>query len=537
MEDISETNMVDSSSSNRFDEDRSALQDGLTETESLIVTSPPEMLTIPQALRSVGRLLIPYILIGGVATGAGFANIIFISRLGKNDLAASGLIYSTQTFLISPLQMALYASASQIGEEYGRNDFDAIGSLVQQAMVYASLLSIPAIILMFFSGSIFESLGQNSEVAFLAQDYFRIATIGVPISLWNNVAVEFLLGINRPFPMLLTNILSTGGVTALTALLVPVLGLRGWALAGVIAPALSFASLTLYLRLRSEYSKFSLFKLRIRETRNKLWLLFKVGLPVGLQMGAETLINEVYTLMVGRISVDSLIIRQIAFQYNFFFIFPITATAQVAGTVISQFSGQKNFRAARKVGHMTLLACIGMGSVGLILFCAGPRLLLATFPGGENLLDVARSAFIINGISLVTLAARQNLGGMLRGFSDTQYTFFTSCIGLGLVGIPLALVLGFLLGFNLDGMLSAEMIGSLLVVALLINRWKDSITPAIQSGEYVQPTSYAGSLYESAITFFRYGSRGLTSEDEVSLDSNSYHGAPNFNSIPPDLMH
>ena len=78
-----------------------------------------------------------------------FLSMAILAVLGKNVLAASALIFSTQVSIMVSGMSILFSLSILVGHSYGAKNYTAIGIYVQQSWILAILLSIP-IMLFFF---------------------------------------------------------------------------------------------------------------------------------------------------------------------------------------------------------------------------------------------------------------------------------------------------------------------------------------------------------------------------------------------------
>jgi MATE family multidrug resistance protein len=177
----------------------------------------------------------------------------------------------------------------------------------------------------------------------------------------------------------------------------------------------------------------------------------KLGFPVGLQMALEANAFTVGFIMVGWMGVVELGAHQIVMNMaSFTFMIPL-------GVAIGASARAGNLIGARDSEQLQV-ACrtsffMGAGVMAIAAFCfIAFRNILPTFYGAEpavavlaaTLLPIAGAFQIADGVQVVG-------GGLMRGMGRPQAGAIVNLIGFYILGLPLAYVLAFPLGFGMAG--------------------------------------------------------------------------------------
>jgi MATE family multidrug resistance protein len=189
---------------------------------------------------------------------------------------------------------------------------------------------------------------------------------------------------------------------------------------------------------------------REKDSRVPLRTAFDVGLPVGLQMLAEYAVFTAVAMLAGRLGTKVVAAHQIALALASFTYMGALgvggATAVRVGIAVGAGAG------ARRPGFLG----IGVGAVWMLacaaLFAFAARALVHLFTDdpdvlalGTQLLRVAAAFQLFDGIQVVSASA-------LRGAGQVRAAFVATVAAHWLVGFPLALLLGFTLGWGAQGL-------------------------------------------------------------------------------------
>lgn len=503
--------------------------------------STHQELTQKGAMKLIGNTVLPYSFAGFISIAGGVINSIILSRLGPDTVAASSLIFSTQTFLTVIPSVTLYAEGGLISQAHGQGRNSDVGSLYRSSLSLATILSVPVVILMEFSEPILVAFGQEKNLAKIAQDYFRGYVFVVPLSLWLEASRQLLLGISKPGSVLALTCINTVLTSALTYVLaLGKLGSREYGVVGqpyaeAISSTIVFAALLLYFRLNKSFSGYEMFKTRFKEMLGFLKQLCSVGLPIAIQVGFDLGMVELMTLMIGRLGRDSLIIRQVSQQFGSLFIVPFLAVAQTATVVCGQLVGEKRFSDVRRTGNIAIIIGLGLGLVALTVFTSVPRQLLSTYVdlndiNNANLIKMVRPALGIVGGTLVADSVRYVLGGTLRSYNDTQFPVVSSVVGLGVIGALTAYITGIVLDEGLDAILSCQGIGITAATLMLSARWMYVTSSSIKEGEYNPGNLFQGA-YNKCSTLFSSCRNRTQERTPLKENTNNENIQKNSNSI------
>lgn len=412
-----------------------------------------------------------------------------IAQLGSVELAASGLIGSSQSLLIGPVNSFISVISIFAGSEKGGQDKSQVGKVYRQGLLLAGFLSIPLIILTLLIEPILISLNQSSEHAKLVADYFNARVIGIPFTLGLTVNQQISIGISKNIIATISTISSTVLATAFGYALIvgelgmPEMGLQGWGYAISGANIFNFLATTLYLNFSKEFSEYDFFSWDFRVSLSQIKILVKKGIPIGIQTWIDSASLSIPLLFAGWKGESSLVAQQIVTLYYYLFATPCSAASLGITGLIAENHRKGSVDYIKRYGNSTFLLCLLISSSGLILFCTTPQFLSSFFinvddPKNSETVSLVNSLFIVHGIELMFDAVRTVSTGLLRSHKDTYFPLWTSIITTALC-LSIGYALGFPAGIGTNGIYIGRDIGLTVGATLLYRRWLTKLSSSM----------------------------------------------------------
>lgn len=437
-----------------------------------------------------------------------------VGRLGGQELGAVGLanaIFFVCSVLGTGTMMGLDPLVSQA---LGRKDAAGARGLLWQGVWLAFLVGLGLSLPIAFGTSFLTAVGIEPAVVGLVGQYLGIRMFAlIPLLLFVGLRAYLQAhAITRPmvvstivanvFNLVADILLVFGGASLpLPSWLswarglvdtIPAMGVRGAAIATLLCTILQFAIIVLAVRaLKVPGFEPKRRGFATREAKQA----FLVGLPIGLQMGAEVGIFALVGLLAGRLGGPHLAAHQISLTLVAFS-FCVAVGIGAAGSV----------RVGRAVGAGD---AVGVRRSGLVAFAGGSSfmalssLLYLLFPGPLAGLLTNDAAAIEAAIPLIRVAAVfqlsdgiQGVGaGVLRGAGDTRYAFLANLVGHYAIGLPVALALTTWFDLGVSGLWWGLCVGLTVVGGALLRRFlRLSAKPIrpIATGATVAPVPSGG---------------------------------------------
>jgi len=429
--------------------------------------------TIRLALPMAGSRLIQVL--------SGFIGMLMLARLGHTVLAASALMTSTMISIMIILIALLFSLSVVVGQAWGAGKKYEIGAIVQQGMVLAIILSIPAMILYWYVDRFLLWTGQLPELIVYVRQYFHSLEWAVLPIMLQATLQQACYGMSKQrIVIILNSFCLLIFVAACYVLIYGKLGFKAYGVSGLSYAFTIQAWLNLILLLISFYVLPGLKPLKIFAKRNnKNWYylrqLFQIGWPMSAQFGGELLSFSFIAIMVGWLGTKALAASQVTQQVLFLFLVPMFAVAESTSILVSQSVGAKQYHEVKHIANvslkLTLAMVIGFG----IIFTIFPTLLSSIYinthdPANAALLHLTRILFVITAFTLVFDTWRNVSAGALRGLYDTRFAMWIGIIANWVLALPLGYVLAFPLHLGVIGFRLA-LAFALLLGAIAVYLW------------------------------------------------------------------
>src|SRR5512143_1857674 len=410
-------------------------------------------------LAALLRLAGPLALANGGQALMGVVDTAVCGRAGAAALAAAGLgnvlYFAVAVFGVGAV-MGLDPLVSQaVGAGDARRARAWLWQGAWLSLGGGALLALPLAL----APLALEPLGIEPEVARQGGAYLLWRLPGLPALLFFTAARAYLQGVGSTRAIVTSTVIGNAVNLAGDVLLVfGGAGLPAWAgplrsVPAMGAPGAALAS-TLVIAVQAGALALAAGRVEVpggdrrqrRPSARDLGRALGVGLPVGLHMGAEVGVFSLAGFLAGRLGAASLAAHQLAIAYASL-TFTVAVGVCAAGSVrVGWAVGAGDAAAARRAGLTAFGAGAGVMSLAALAFLLFPRPLAramtddpAVLAAGAPLLLVAAAFQVCDGI--------QGVGaGVLRGAGDTRFTFAANMVGHWLVGLPVAIGLGLLLG-------------------------------------------------------------------------------------------
>ncbi len=437
--------------------------------------------------RALLRLAVPLIL----SNVAGFAiHMTDVILMGWYDVTAlAGMVLASSFYFIvfitgsgfAAAVMPLVAKAAQEGNATEVRRVTRMGFWLTAA--YAAV-ALPALLL---SGSIFDAMGQEPEVADYAGRYLAIAGWMLVPALVIAVLRSFLSALEHAAVLLWVTV----GIAVLNAIWgyalifgawgFPEMGIEGAAWAALVTNLVGAVALFAYALWR--LPEYRLLQRVWRPDWSALSRVFWLGWPIGGQLLAEVGLFAGSAMMVGWVGAVPLAAHGVSLQLASLAFMLHLGLSQAATVRAGQALGRGDRDMLRQSAWAATLLSAAAALLTSMAFVLWPEALLGLFVDPT---DPARPEVLAVGATLLLLAAVFQLFdglqvlaiGLLRGIQDTAVPFAIAALSYWGIGLPLAYVLGFVFGGDEIGVWLGLVISLVVASALLMVRfWRRASRP------------------------------------------------------------
>ena len=440
-----------------------------------------------EELRHLLQLGLPIALVQMGMTALNFVDIAMLGHHDARSLPAMALGNTLAWGATMFCMGAVTAIEPLLSQAVGAKDHAAVPRLLGRGLLLATVLSLPAALLLLPAATWLELCDQPSELIPEAAAYARLQTLTVLPFLCYSVLRSLLSARASVMPQVLT-ILAGNLLNALLDWLLifgkfglPELGATGAALATVICRWLMLGGLLVFgwrdigPQLR---------QLRVPAVRREALALrplgraFLLGAPIGAQYVLEMGVFAATALLIGKLDASAnsqaggigpgLGGHQIALQLaSLSFMVPlglgIAASVRVGWAV-----GRGDPAAVRRSVHAALVAAIAVMSAFSLLFLLCPQLLASAMTKQPEQFAIAVALIPIAGVFQIGDGVQVVSIGCLRGLGDVRSPVFANVVGFWLLGLPLGYLLGIGLGHGPAGFWWGLVLGLFVVAGGLL---------------------------------------------------------------------
>lgn len=419
-------------------------------------------LALPLAAQQMGLVLL------------GLVDTAMLGHYSSEALAGGGLGNSL-VFLISCLGMGIVMGLDTLVPQAigaGKQGetrwllFDGLGVAVRVGVALSVLVALSPLIL--------RAAGVDRAIAHETELFVWVRSPGVALFLVQVTLRAFLqaYGITRP---LIVAVIFANIVNALFDLLFVFaldLGSAGAALATTLVQAATVGVYAYAARRKLAGIE------RTPRGASAIGRLLKVGLPVGLMLGAEVGVfagANVIAARLGKLPGDG---YQVALNLASFTFAAAVGVGAAAAVRVGHAVGAGDHHLARARGRTSLVMGALVMSCGAVVFLLFPAELARIFTSDADVIDAAAPMLRVAAVFQLSDGAQAIAAGCLRGAGDTRAAFIANVIGHYGIGLPisLGLVFGASLGaiglwWGLTAGLTATAIG------LLLRFWRITSRP------------------------------------------------------------
>jgi MATE family multidrug resistance protein len=422
----------------------------------------------------------------------GLVDVAVLGRLGARELAASG-VGNAVFFAFSVVGIGIVLGIDPlVAQAVGAGEHARARRAMWQG-VWLALAVSAGLTVILLAGSYALPLIGAPELTEDARSFLLVRTTSLLPFLLFFVFRAYLQAYSRTRPLLVAmvaaNVLNLGGDILLVfgghdlpvwtgpLRAIPALHVAGAALATTLCTILEVAIVLVPVRAMAR---------DVAETVDHRWNreevahAFRIGLPIGLQMGAEVGIFALVALLAARVGTLQLAAHQVAITLASF-TFTVALGVATAGSVrVGLAIGARDRLATRTAGHVAFLGGALVMGTSAALFSLIPRAMARLVTDQDSVLSAAVPLLLVVAVFQLSDGIQAVGAGVLRGAGDTKFTLYANLFGHWCVGLPIALYLGFYLHHGVVGLWWGLCAGLTIVAVLLFARFETLSRHAIE---------------------------------------------------------
>ncbi|MEM7690706.1 MAG: MATE family efflux transporter [Pseudomonadota bacterium] len=411
-------------------------------------------------------------------------DVIFIARLGEEELAASSLVMALFGLIVWALSSLTAAVAPLIAAEIGErpNAVRPVRRAVRMALWLAVISGGGGMALTMVTIPVMQATGQPPAVIALAWPYLIAVVWSLIPMVVGNVLRTYVSALGRP--IIATVITAAGiGVNAAGnyALIfgnfgAPRLELIGGGIATIITTTFTMLAYVAVIRLDRTLHRYRIFGRWWRPDWERFWEIVRIGTPIALTVIAEAGIFGAAAFLMGRFGASELAGHTLALNIAAFAFQVPFGVGQAATIRVGYFYGARDKQGMAQAGWVAIALGTGFMFLTASAMVFAPYWLLSVYIDPYAAKNAALVGFALQ--YLVWAAAFQIVDGLqavslgsLRGLQDTGVPMWIAVFSYWVPGFGLAVGLGFYTPLEGIGVWIGLATGLLFAAILLTWRW------------------------------------------------------------------
>jgi MATE family multidrug resistance protein len=383
-------------------------------------------------------------------------DVIFIARLGEQELAGSALAVSLFGLVLWALTGLTGAVAPLVAEELGARApaLRPVRRAVRMALWLALIAGIGGMGLCLLLDPIMQVSGQQPRIRVLANSYNNVIVFSMVPMLLAAVLRSFVSALGRPiFATAITGLgIFVNGIANYAFIFgelgAPELGLPGAAVATIITAFFTVGAYVAAIRFDRKLHRYHILGRLWSPDWARFAQLLRIGTPIALTITAEAGIFGAAAFLMGRFGAAELAGHTVALQLaSLAFQVPF-GVGQAAAIRVGYFYGARDPAGAGRAGWVA----VGIGA-GFMSLTAGamvlmPEVLLRIYvdpdaPANAALVGFALQYLVLAAIFQLADGVQAVAAGALRGLQDTRVPMWIAIVSYWVPGIGLSVGLGF----------------------------------------------------------------------------------------------
>ncbi len=390
------------------------------------------------------RIAWPLMVAEAVDSVLSFIDTFFVSRLGDTAVAAVGLAGYVSWLFFVVTSLYYVGSLVTAAQAYGGRRLEEAARFVGESLTASMIVSIPVAVLAVYAapwllGALAGRAGPN--VVSEAVGYLVVRVTDLPLLAAAMVAGAAYRAVGETKPALTATTLSAAVNAVLDPPLIygvpgllPALGVRGAALASVIA---SGVALLAYLAMQSRLPFPIEFALPGSRSLRAAWL----GLPAMVERLVFAAGNTVYISAVAGCGEAALAAHTIGLRIESIAYLPSFALSVAATGLVGQSVGAGGIGRAKRVGwEVVKMNAWLMTVLGIVLVVSAP-LAPRIFTSSPETAKLSTLYLILAGLSEPALAVAMTASSGIRGAGNTLIPMLVNVTGLYGLRVTLAYTL------------------------------------------------------------------------------------------------
>ena len=407
---------------------------------------------------------------------------VVVGRLGYHELAAVGLAGELSFEVLVILMGLLSIVGVLVAQAEGAGRKRDAGHAVRQGLIVATVLGLPATVLVWNLAPLLALTGQDPKVIELAAPYLHgLAGFVLPV-LWFTVLRSFVAALARTGAVMVISVAAVALNYVLTLGLVrgafglPELGLAGAGWATTLVSWVMLAALALYTYRTRHLRGYGLFLGRLRFDSSACAEIARLGLPVAGLVLLEAGLFIAVSILSGVLGVESLAAYEVLMGWIGIPFVIALGLAEATMVRVAYGVGRDSLAAARQAGLLGMAMGVAVLGLLVVIPLGLPELIARVFlepgdPGFARVSALTAQLLVIAAIFQVFDGLQAIASRALRGVKDTVAPLWLAGFGYWVLGIGGGCLLTFPIGLGVRGLWWGLACGLIVTASLLAWRF------------------------------------------------------------------
>ncbi len=369
-----------------------------------------------------------------------------VGKLGYHQLAAVGIAGDLSFEVLVVLMGLLSIIGVLAAQAEGAGNKSEVGQSVRQGMLVASMIGIPAMVLIWNLDLVLQATHQDPVVIELAIPYLQGLSAFVLPVLWFSVFRNFVAALAQPLAVMVITIAAVFLNYLLTIWFVyggfglEPMGLFGAGLATTLVSWLMFICLTVYIFKKADLRGYGIFKSGWRFDWPVCSEIFRLGLPVAALVFLEAGLFVAASILSGVIGAKTLAAYEVVMAWAGIPFVIALGMAEATMVLVAHAVGRKQIRAVRRAGYLGMTLGVGILTLLVIVPLGLADEIIRIFitaddPGFDEVSRLATKFLMIVAIFQVFDGLQAIASRALRGLKDIVAPLWIAGFGYWVLGI------------------------------------------------------------------------------------------------------
>lgn len=393
-------------------------------------------------------------------------------------LAAMGLGVLATWAIISFFSSLATGTHVLIARGFGNKSYDRCGQVLNTSIIISIVVGIIVALLVVFNAyAIADFFAADDQVGIYAGDYLYYRFMGIPFFLVTVSYRGFFFGIGKTKIFMISGILVNFlNITFNYMFIFGAFGYEGMGLAGAglgsslatVCDALFYLSVSSLRHYRGRYNYFKTFRLDKKIADS----ILRISLPVSFQNVFILVGFLSFVAITGLIGILEQAASQIVISALMISFMPCNGFGIAIQTLVGNSLGEKDVPKAKHFGYVTSKLATYYTTIVGIIFTLFPQYVLVLVTNDSSVIEAAMPALRIVGFGQIFYANGIVLANGLQSAGRTFYVMMSEVLVNWVIFVPLAYLLGVVLGYGLEGAWAALPIYVIIYSVIIFVKFK-----------------------------------------------------------------